>query len=131
MADIITLRPALLTYRNRVVLDNVVLFLAVQYRARTNDWFLSVLDAQEEPILEGIRVVTSYPLLSGVRDERLPPGQLIAIRQSENEDIPRAGELGDEVLLYYIREEDVEEARLDAGTSGEDLISPAAIRGVV
>lgn len=130
MADIITLRPSLLSYRNRVVLDGVVLFLDIEYRVRTNDWFLSVFDSVLSPIVEGVRVVASFPLLRDVRDARLPPGDLIAIRQSVNEDLPRAGELGQTVLLYYIRDEDIEQAREDVEIQPANFIAPAAIRSV-
>lgn len=130
MGDIITLRPSLLTWRNRVVLDGVRLTLYVQYRARTNDWFLDVLDPEDDPIAQGVRVVASYPLLQGVRDDRLPPGDLWAIRQGDPPTIARAGELGTNVLLYYLRQADFDEAAAEAGALPRDLIAPAAIKSV-
>lgn len=128
MADLITLRPALLTYRNRVVLDGVVIYLGIQYRARTNDWFLSVFDAQQDPIVQGVRVQVGLPLLRGLRDERLPPGKLLAGRDGSDFDLPRQGEFGGAVKLFYIRQADIDEALedLDAPAPGS-LVAPQTV----
>lgn len=131
MADLITLRPELLAYRNQVVIDGVVLYIDVEYRSRTNDWFVGLLDAALSPIVQGVRVQCGVPLFRGTVDERLPPGFFLAVREGDSSEIPRAGELGAAVKLTYVRQADVDEviATISEPLPGS-LLAPAAVKGV-
>lgn len=130
MAQLITLRPSLLAYQNEVVIDDTTLILDIEYRARTNDWFLSVYDSALSPIVEGVRVVSSYPLLRGTQDSRLPDGQLWAIREGSTQENARIGELGTAVLLYYATRAELDAILAAQANTARDLITPQAIKSI-
>ena len=131
----ITLRPQLLAYQNTLTLEDRVLVLDLAYHLRTDSWWLSVLEEDLTPIVEGRRMVEGAALVLGGRDPRLPGGVFLLIRLGERrvgEDAeaasgPGLGELGTSWrLVYYSAEELLEGEELD-------LLAPRSIKitGVV
>jgi len=121
----ITIRPELLDYRDTITLGGVVLALDLSYRVRTDDWWLSLYDEEGAPIITGRRIVTGWPLLVGVFDQRLPQGLFIALRLGEGEADARAGELGRDVVLTFF-----EPADLDALAPPANPLAPRAVLSI-
>ena len=126
----ITLRPTLLAYQNTVAIDDRVIILDIEYHQRTDDWWISFLDEELQPILTGRRVVGYTSLTGGEIDDRLPSGVFMAllvgdvVRDAEGRvsSRPRAGELGRSWrLVYYTLDE------LLALDDGVDLLEPRSI----
>jgi hypothetical protein len=122
----IVVRPELLDYLDTINLGGVILTLALSYRVRTDDWWISFLDEESQPILQGKRIVTGWPLNIGVYDDRLPQGLFVALRLGEGESDARAGELGRTVKLTFFEASD-----LAALGDEPDLLDPRAIVSIV
>lgn len=95
------LRPDLPHYLFQVELEGRTYTLELRWNERAAGWFLSVLTADEVPILQGRRVVVGFPLLARFRDFRLPPGELEAIDTTGAGRDPGLTELGARVQLMY------------------------------
>jgi hypothetical protein len=128
----IRLRASLLAYQNTIALDGVVITLDVTYHVRTDDWWLSIYAEDGTPIVEGRRMVSTWPLLLGTVDDRLPRGVLVLLPigtqqavEGVRRDLPGAGELGDTWRLVYYDADD-----LAAFEEDTDLLEPRAIREV-
>ncbi len=77
-------------------LDGRDYLLRFSYNQRLDRYFLDLLDDEETPLVQGIRLVTNWPLLRHYRwDERVPPGELMAISLQTDVTPPRFGELGE------------------------------------
>lgn len=124
----IVVRPELLDYLDTVTLDGVILTLGISYRVRTDDWWLSLFDEEGQPLLQGKRIVTGWPLNVGVFDPRLPNGLFIALRLGESEADATAGELGRAVRLTFWSAEDL--AALDGEPSPLEPRAIVSIEGV-
>lgn len=63
----------------RLSLDGRVYSLELAWNMRAEGWYLSLIDAEGEPIASGLRLVPNWPLLrySKWRDA-CPPGELVA-----------------------------------------------------
>jgi len=127
--SLITLRPSLLAYQTEVVIEGVTLILDVEYRARTNDWFLSVYDVALSPIVEGVRVNSNTDLFRGLRDSRMPDGVFIALSAPEIT-TPRIGQLGDAAKLYFASQDAIDALREADADGWRALITPQAIKSV-
>lgn len=89
-------------------LDGRDYLLRFSYNQRLDRYFLDLLDDEETPLVQGIRLVTNWPLLRHYRwDERVPPGELMAISLQTDVTPPRFGELGEgrRVELTYFSTE--------------------------
>lgn len=109
MALEITLRPALLTYTDTILLLGQVLQLEVSYRVRDNDWWISILDGTGRAIVRGLRAVTGRPLTLGLFDPSLPLGQLFVVRLDDTYRDAGAGELGDVARLLFLTPQEAQE----------------------
>lgn len=86
----------------RIALDGRVYTMRLAWNAYAESWFLSLADDQDEPIVTGLRVVTNWPLLRFYRyDERVPPGEIVAMDLTGNDAPPGYDELGKRVTLNY------------------------------
>ena len=68
-------------------------------------WFMDVSDADGDMIKAGARVVSNWPLLLRVSDERLPSGNIMALRMVGSGP-PDITELGETVRLVYVESDD-------------------------
>ena len=75
--------------------------IRLTWNVRFGYWSLSLFEADETPIFQGIKLVENYPLMMRYQDTRLPTGQLMAIRESGTNTRPGFDELGVNVNLYY------------------------------
>lgn len=66
-------------FRYRIELDAKEYGLTMTWNERAEGWFLDVRDAEGQLLRGGVRVVKDWPLLERGGDDRLPPGQLLAL----------------------------------------------------
>jgi hypothetical protein len=109
MYEIPTSQPDTPYWVQQTTLEGVTYYFDFQWNFREEAWFMSILDADLDPILSGRRIVLNFPLLRLV-DERRPPGQILALAETGGED-PGYDELGSRVKLYYLTAEEVAEAQ--------------------
>lgn len=83
----------------RTALDGREYVLSFAWNGREGRWYFGVADESGEPIVSGLKIVPNIPLGRRVRDERMPPGWIVAL--SEDDTPPALGELGARVRLYY------------------------------
>jgi len=111
-------------YRQTTTLEGRDFILRFLWNQREGTWFFSLFDSQEDPIVEGVKVVVGFPLLRLVTDDRKPPGVLLAVDttapvpdRAEGEKVlaldPGIDELGERVLLLYFPTDELDELGID------------------
>lgn len=99
--------PELPHYVQRTALDGVEYELRFDWNQREQRWYLRIADADGDVIAGDIKIVSGWPLLRRRRDDRLPPGALMAVDQTGNGEDPGLTELGERVLLLYFDAEEL------------------------
>jgi hypothetical protein len=97
----IPLRNDLTSFDFVVELDGVSYTLDCKWNYRAEAWFLSLYDADGQPISVGIRLVVGFPLGKRCKSSRMPPGVLQAQDTSGAKRDPGLEDLGSRVQLYY------------------------------
>lgn len=85
-------------------LDGVNYILDFRYNQREDAWYFDVSLVDETKLVSGVKVVCGAQLLDRFADERLPPGQLIAVNNEPDDNTPGMTELGigrRVTLTYY------------------------------
>lgn len=98
--------PDVSASRQTVELDGRLYQLAFRYNPRLDGWFMDIETDTGEPLVQTVRLTLDYPVLFGKgTDERLPPGELIALCPTgrSREDPDRGAFRTDQCIqLYYI-----------------------------
>jgi hypothetical protein len=93
-------RTDLSVYDFTIELDEVVFRISMVYNVRSAHWHFSVSDLDGEPLREGIKLVSNWPLtLTWVQQGR-PDGSMVAANP-ENDDDPNRDTLGTQSVLVY------------------------------
>lgn len=95
--------------------------IRIVWNERFAYWSLSILTADESPIVTNVKMVEDYPILSQFKDRRLPTGQLYAIRENGANTRTAFDELGVNVNLYYLEPDAVIEAQAIKTISAETV----------
>lgn len=85
-----------------VDLDGRTYRFQIRLNGRDNVFYLNLLDASDNPIRTGIRIVDDWILTA--RDANFdvrPPGHLITVAVETVDGPPELGELGSDVLMLY------------------------------
>lgn len=113
MSQLIPTSTVLTDYRQTTTLDGRDYILRFLFNQREGLWFFSMFDEEEDPIVEGLKVVVEHSLLRLITDPRKPPGLLVASDDTAREPEegqkilaldPGLGELGERVVLLYFTE---------------------------
>ncbi len=91
-----------------VVLSNKVYKLKYVYNVRDAAWFLSISKQDDTALLNGVKIVVSWELLSKFKDEELPPGELFVLDKTGTGLPIEKNDLGARVELIYLNESDIE-----------------------
>ena len=92
---VIPTTPGAPYYRQKTNLEGRDFILVFSYNERIERWYLSIFDEEETPLLQGLKLMASWPLLRHYRyDTRLPPGELMALTLDGSSDPPTLNELG-------------------------------------
>jgi hypothetical protein len=86
----------------RVALDGVTYTFAWAWNQTEGVWYVSIGDADADPIVSGLRVVLNSSLLASVADARRPPGVLLVLDPSGGKADPTLETLGSSVKVVYL-----------------------------
>lgn len=81
-------------------LDDVVFTLSFVYNERSDHWYFSILDIDGNPLRQGIKLVSNFPLTTQWMERGRPQGEFIAANP-ENDDDPGQTSLGVDSVLCY------------------------------
>lgn len=100
-------------YRQATPLDGQVFILHLDFNTREANWYLSVHDADDLPIVGciGRKLVVNYSLLLRAYSDDRPLGELLVVSATQGD--PGLLDLGNGVTLTYVPAADV--ATLAAG----------------
>lgn len=90
---------AAFSFRTTLAAEEFV--FAFRYNQRESTWYMSLYDADVEPIVLGVKVVVGIPLFRGCVDERKPKGTLVAIDSTKQDLDPGLEDLGVRVALVF------------------------------
>lgn len=93
--------------RFQTTLDGLVYTFILKKNLRNGTWTIDVLTQDETPIRYGSKVVVSFPLLRLQKARTKPPGALVAIDTTGRFQLPGLDQLGEQVVLIYVTEEEV------------------------
>ena len=97
-------------FRQTTQLDGVDYILRFQFNQRLCRWYLHVFDADDVPIMVGIRLAANFPLGRAIRniDDRFPKGGLTIVDLNADSNQlardPCLSCLGDRQVLVYFEE---------------------------
>ena len=94
----IPLAPNVAWFREKIVLDRKSIFLEISFNATRNCWFLDILDAEENPLICSVSMVSGVPLmLDQAYLSELPQGYFILLSDSPK---PGFDELKESKMVY-------------------------------
>lgn len=94
-------------YDFTVELEGIAFVFELSWSDREAVWYLNLYDANANPILSGVKVTLSVPLLGRFRSTSLPNGDLMALDTSGADLMPGIQDLGDRVLFVYVDSADL------------------------
>ncbi|MCP4570118.1 MAG: hypothetical protein GY841_21260 [FCB group bacterium] len=98
-------------FTQSVSLDNVTFILDFQWSDRAGFWYMDLLDANEDLIKAGIKIVVNQQLIWRISDARRPAGEIVAIDTRETDVIPAQdpglGDLGTNIELIYMDSDEI------------------------
>lgn len=90
-----------------ISIDNQIYRIRFTYNAKYDFWSFGIRTANDDPIIEMVRIVPNFPLLHWITDSRLPDGIWGCI--SDLEDIGRYAFKNKTAEFVYIPNSDLEE----------------------
>lgn len=85
-----------------IVLDDETFFLRLSWNSEGELWTLSIENAHNDAIVDGIAVVPDTPLLQRYRHLHVPAGDLVAVSPDLRDTIGREDLPSGDVALVYI-----------------------------
>lgn len=85
-----------------VILGDVTLTLELTWNTRNEAWHISILDIDEEPILEGIKITDQVSVTKRYTSDRLPEGNIWCGKANPKATGITRDNLGTDYLLIYL-----------------------------
>ncbi len=95
-------------YESEFLLDNESFRLLARYNKRVDAWFVSLYDAEGEPIAVGRRLTVGNLLFPWLVAQSRPAGQLIALDTTDEDVDPGQYDLGNRIVVMYFDAEELE-----------------------
>lgn len=95
-------------YESEFLLDNESFRMIARYNRRVDSWFLSLYDAEGEPIAVGRRLTVGNLLFPWLVGRNRPAGQLLALDTKDNDEDPGQFDLGNRVIVAYLDAAEIE-----------------------
>ena len=105
---IIPTDTSLATYTFSVEIELIVFLFRFQFNERDQSWFFDILTADGDPIRQGVKVVTNFPLLARIARLDRPPGEIVAVDTTGEDRRAVIGELGIDrqvAFVYFLKSE--------------------------
>lgn len=94
-------RNDLPSYDFQIVLDGVFVTLGFTFNSRANYWLMDIYDANDNAIVVGIKLVSSWLLTNRFKMDGLPQGDFFIIDTTGNNEDPTQEDFGTTKLLMY------------------------------
>ena len=101
MPVLVPFEPSTPSYRVGCTLGSLPYLFDVRWNARDAAWYFDLLDADENPIYSGIKVVLGTGLGRVCTDPRFPSGTFQAIDLAGTSRDAGIDDLGARVVVYY------------------------------
>lgn len=118
----IPLQPETTDQLVSVELDGNPYILRVLWNERFGYFTLSIMEANESPLLTNVKMVKNYPLIGRFKNELLPFGDLYFIQEKGSSARPGYSDLGVAFGLYYYEADTVVTAQPVRQQIGEAVI---------
>ena len=82
-------------------LDGTTYSFKFRYNSRMDRWAFDILTANNDPIIEGVLVVTGTLLLERFSDPRLPQGDMFVLNKEDENVSPGRSDLQKNVFILY------------------------------
>ena len=82
-------------------LDGTTYSFKFRYNSRMDRWAFDILTANNDPIIEGVLVVTGTLLLERFSDPRLPQGDMFVLNKEDENVSPGRNDLQKNVFILY------------------------------
>lgn len=82
-------------------LSGVLYRFRVLWNERGQFWTIGIFDSSDNPIVQGVKIVSDYPLFARFSNPLLPPGQIYCINTSDDKTEPNDSNLGTQFLIVY------------------------------
>lgn len=106
MAVIIPTDPTIVSYVQTTDIDGTEYRVRLDWNERTASWYLSLYDADENPLLLGRKVLNRFSVLDGFSYKAVPQGVLVSFDKSTIEK-PNRDELGGSAQLAFLRNDEL------------------------
>jgi len=103
----LSLRPATGVQRYLITIGDADFFLRIKYFKLAESVYLDIADADEQPIVSGVRCVFGFPFTIYNRDPRLPGGTFSMVRSESRDDRCAIADVGFDVKLYHWTDEEL------------------------
>ncbi len=94
-------------YEIELVLDDVEFKLTFKFNDRDDSWYMTIRDPDDVLLRAGIRVVNEWALLRLWAEATRPDGEIVSVNQGDIDTLPGLDQLGAEVLLNYLDEDEL------------------------
>lgn len=101
MAQQIPLIPSVGSYELSTTLDNIPYVFDVYWNEREEAWYMHILEEDETPIRQGIKLVLGALLGVRERSERMPDGTFSLVDLSGSNLDATFDDMGIRVVLWY------------------------------
>jgi hypothetical protein len=88
-------------YRMELDLDGSNYAIYMNWNDRARGWFMSLELPDGTQLMDGRRVVLSWPLLARITDPRRPPGEIVCLDTSGEDREPGRHDIGERVQVLY------------------------------
>jgi len=98
------IRTDIPAYDIQTELDGILYTLGFSYNARAGYWVMDISDANENPILMGVRIISGWLLINRFVMDALPKGDFFVFDTSGKNIDPTQDNFGTTTLLMYADE---------------------------
>jgi len=88
-------------YEFSLSIESVLYFFSFNYNLRRKRWLMDISNADKEPILYGVSMLTDVDIMNRFKSEDLPPGIFLVFDLSGISKNPEELDFGESVILLY------------------------------
>lgn len=89
-----------------IEIENITYKLRIYWNVRDEDWFFDLFLLDDTPVLNGVKMVVNYTLITSFLGENVPLGDFLLFDESGNNNSCGRDELGSRCIFLYITADD-------------------------